>query len=490
MTKKIFKPRYTAKKTTRVMSIDDFFSKWLPQIDLTPIEQRLDVQKSKNEKKNIGTLTKRQEIIGAIFSGLDIGEICIYTLLADEIKRYEEDYEMDNVLPHAVHDGGHRSRSIRDFKMRKFPTHKTSDIGSKYYNELAVEEREYFDNYELRFMLYENATPEFRGKQFDQAGKTTPLNEQEILNAYGNIPVGNSIREFARELGSGINNDPHELFRLNAVKDGKVSAVYLSTGPDRLSYDRFVARVMYLALNDERPGPCDDTQLSAMYQDKKYDKTAVERANKKVKSCLDFIHGVAKAKIKDLSGRSKLNLEEAVALMRLYFTYVERAGIKVRQVKYDLFWERFYDASTELSRDGASEYAMEIIEETGQPRWYEYSSQLRKHKTIEQWNNTVEWIESAGLDYEALVDDGVIQTSAPQGPRCFDIADVQRKWVEQGRRCYIDGTRLEFSDAEGAHIIAFSKGGTTTYDNLVVTHKDHNRAMGSMNVEDYKLTVV
>jgi hypothetical protein len=481
----IFTPRYSTKKTSTVMTIDNFFTKWLPEIDLTPIEQRLDVQKSKNEKKNAGAETKRQGIIGAIFDGLDIGEICVYKLLDVEIKRYEEIYDMDNVLPYAVHDGGHRSRTIRDFKQGKFPTHKSSAIGSKYYTDLTPVERDWFDNYELRFMLYEDSTPAFRGKQFDQAGKTTPLNEQEILNAYGNIPVGNLVRELARELGTGINNDPHPLFSLNAPKDGKVSAVNLSTGPDRLSYDRFVARIVYLALNGEKPNACDDGELTSMYQNSNFDQTTVDTAEKKVKLCLDFIHGVAKAKIKDLGGRSKLNLEEAAALMRLYFTYIQRGSFKPRAVDYDTFWERFYDAWLELSRENESDYAMEILE-SGQPRWYEFTSQLRKFKTVEQWTNTVTWLEEAGLDYDQLISDKVIPATTKQGPRCFDIEDVKRKWVENGRRDEIDGKRLAFKDAVGAHIVAYSNGGKTEYSNLAVTHRDHNRAMGSMNLVDYK----
>jgi len=481
----IFTPRYSTKKTSKVMTVSDFFTKWLPEIDLTPIEQRLDVQKTKNEKKNAGTETKRQGIIGAIFDGLDIGEICVYKLLDVEIKRYEEIYDMDNVLPYAVHDGGHRSRTIRDFKNGKFPTHKSSAIGSKYYNDLTPVERDWFDNYQLRFMLYEDSTPAFRGKQFDQAGKTTPLNEQEILNAYGNIPVGNLVRELARELGTGINNDPHPLFQLNPVKDGKVSAVNLSTGPDRLSYDRFVARVVYLALNGEKPNACDDAELTSMYQNPKFDQTTVDTAKKKVKLCLDFIHSVAKAKIKDLGGRSKLNLEEAAALMRLYFTYIERGSFKPRAVDYEQFWERFCDAWLELSRESESEYAMEILE-SGHARWYEFGSQLRKHKTVEQWTNTVTWLEEAGLDYASLISDGVIPTTLKQGARCFDIEDVKRKWVEQGRRCAITRERLSFKDAEGAHIVAYSNGGRTEYSNLAVTHRDHNRAMGSLNLDAYR----
>jgi hypothetical protein len=482
-----FQPRYTAKRTVVYTNIKEFYATWMPKIDLMPIEQRLDVQKVKNEKKNTGSETKRQGVIGAMFNGLDIGEICLYELTPEDISRYVELYEMDNVLPNAVHDGGHRSRAIRDFVLNKFPTHKTCGIGSKYYHELTSAEKEWFDEYELWIKVFKNASPAFRGKQFEQAGKSTSLNEQEILNGHGNIPVGNAIREISRELGSGINNTPHELFRLNPSKNGKVVAVWLSTGPDRLSYDRFVARIMYLTLHGDKPGPCDDAELTRMYENSKIDRETIEKVRKKVIDCLDFILGMAKAKITTYDRRSKMDLIEATAVMRLYFTYMKRGAFKVRKINFDAFWERFENARGNL-KNGASKYAMEIID-GGHPRWLEFEKQLRQHKKIEQWNNTIVWLEGAGLDYQSLITDGIIILSLDQGSRCFDIEDVKRKWREQSKCCGITNKPLAFKDAEGGHIVSYANGGKTEYSNLIVIHKDHNRAMGTLNAVDYKKNI-
>jgi hypothetical protein len=41
-------------------------------------------------------------------------------------------------------------------------------------------------------------------------------------------------------------------------------------------------------------------------------------------------------------------------------------------------------------------------------------------------------------------------------------------------------------DCEASHILAHANGGRSTYDNFVMVLKEHNRAMGSMNLEDYK----
>jgi 5-methylcytosine-specific restriction endonuclease McrA len=40
--------------------------------------------------------------------------------------------------------------------------------------------------------------------------------------------------------------------------------------------------------------------------------------------------------------------------------------------------------------------------------------------------------------------------------------------------------------AQGAHIVPYSKGGKTEWNNLVVVSAEHNRKMGDMNAYDYK----
>jgi len=42
------------------------------------------------------------------------------------------------------------------------------------------------------------------------------------------------------------------------------------------------------------------------------------------------------------------------------------------------------------------------------------------------------------------------------------------------------------TEAEGAHVVAHSRGGKTVFNNLVVVHRDHNRAMGTDNAFDYR----
>ena len=56
----------------------------------------------------------------------------------------------------------HRKRSIKDFIAGKFPTHKSSPIGSKYFSELTEVELDYFLGYELTFKIFTNLTDKFQ----------------------------------------------------------------------------------------------------------------------------------------------------------------------------------------------------------------------------------------------------------------------------------------------------------------------------------------
>ena len=72
----------------------------------------------------------------------------------------------------------------------------------------------------------------------------------------------------------------------------------------------------------------------------------------------------------------------------------------------------------------------------------------------------------------------------------FQLFTKKQKYAaltKQGYKCYVDGTKLDYDDAEAAHIDAWSMGGRTTDDNIAMVHKKYNKDMGTMNVEDYKL---
>lgn len=478
-----YQPPLHTVKVYKQLSVKDFVTDFLRDVELNPVEQRMDVQKSFNETKRTVKETKRQGIIGAMFAGLDLGEICFYTLTNEDKTRYEEFYDIYNVKPHAVHDGGHRSRSISAFVQNKFPTHKNSPIGSKFYSELTKDELEYFHNYEVRLLIFSDSSPAFRGFQFEQAGKSTSLNEQEILNGFGNILIANLIRDISRELGAGINNTPHSLFEVNTDRNGNVKSVYLSKGPDRLSYDRFVARIVYLVVKDSKPGPCDDEELRQLYR-MEFTSEQIDKIRTKTIKTLDFLLGVAKAKKRATDNRLRLNLEELTMLMRLYFEFQteHRGGFKVEN--FDDFYYDFSKAMTTAVNNGTL-----IQAGSNATHGKLFEKYLRSHKELKIWRYTVDSLKNAGFNKQRLIDSGVMRVKS-DGPRLFTSDDVHRKWIEQDQRDWVDGKKLPFAKAVGGHLISHANGGKTEYTNLVVTSDRHNREMGSMNADDYKKMIM
>lgn len=70
--------------------------------------------------------------------------------------------------------------------------------------------------------------------------------------------------------------------------------------------------------------------------------------------------------------------------------------------------------------------------------------------------------------------------------RFFSADEKYRRWEDQERTCALTGEPIDFIDAVGGHIIPHSKGGKTTYDNLVVLSKKSNAMVGDIPFYEYK----
>lgn len=70
--------------------------------------------------------------------------------------------------------------------------------------------------------------------------------------------------------------------------------------------------------------------------------------------------------------------------------------------------------------------------------------------------------------------------------RSFSLDDKYRRWVDQENKCALTGEELDFDKAVGGHIVPHSKGGKTTYDNLVILSYSANAMMGDTPYYEYK----
>ena len=160
-------------------TIEQFSTYMAPKVDLNPIGQRNAIS-----AKQISTgrkATKAQSIIGAIFTGYDLCEIQLAVRISNGgFWNSVKDFQIVESL-----DGGHRKRSIKDYIAGKFPTHKSSPIGQKYFKELTPDQMEYFLGYELTFKIFTNLTDKEIGQQFRQTNNVDSLNFAETMNSYG-----------------------------------------------------------------------------------------------------------------------------------------------------------------------------------------------------------------------------------------------------------------------------------------------------------------
>lgn len=463
------------------MTIKDFLDNWISKIDCMPIHQRVEVLNQGFEKETKTIPSKRQGILGSIMKGVDICEIKIN-------ERTKEEREEFNGYQYESIDGGHRKRSIRDFKLGRFALNSkyNSDIGFKKYQELSDEQRQIFENYQIRLVVFKNLSPKMKSLLWQSTNNSTPVNHQEMLNGMGDIPVANGIRELSRNINPSNPNKYHPIFELRHEND-KIVPENLTFDPTRLTYDRLVARIWVVCHNGEQPYPCDDEQIEDLYNDSSIDENRRKEIDKKVRECLDFIYRFSQ--VKRSYKKAKLTQEEFIVLMRLYFSYKQRWN-KFKVMNYEEYYNLFSDSYQQFYKKDPSAYAEEFIKS------YEKNSQIKKtrcnlfwdnlgkHASMQRWDDTVKWMEHEHLVPDDLIKYGIIQILDTK--RSLSSKDREFMLSRQKGKCYIDGKPLTLDDAAAGHVVPYSKGGATDLNNNVMIRKIHNQQMGTMNLEEYK----
>jgi hypothetical protein len=467
-----------------VMTVNDFYdrltNKSASQIDVDPIGQRPDVE----------SLSKRQGIIDTVIAGYDFGELKLRTLT-------ENLHRLTNFKYRSI-DGGHRKRAIRDFIDGKFKTAKHTvayvngkivRVGDLYYKQLPIEVKEQFNNYEIRFTVYdENMTDEQAGETFRRTNITTDVNHQEMLNSYEDNKVAVFIRQISRPI-SGLSNEYHRLFEYTSLESGDRKQKWFKEASTRLRDDEWVTRILTMIYKQENNNP---TWLSASNKDMEniflelnevwtLDTVKAKRHQKQVTEALDFILNYAIAK-KNASKYGLMKQDFAI-ISRLYFYMINKYGQKGFKVKsFDALYsgvrsamDRFVGTDdTNLRTDTwRDDKGLRLVCEC----FKQYLTVHDDHKRAEQ---SMIWLleETGNLEQHGFVS---LDTT-----RLFPTEMIEEKWRKNGRVCDVDGESLELKDAIGAHIIPHCEGGRTTIDNLMVVRKTHNDKMGSMNALVYK----
>ena len=324
----------------------------------------------------------------------------------------------------------------------------------------------------MRFVIYDTLTNRQKGELFRDTNNTTPVNQQETLNSYGDIPIANLIRETARAV-IGIGNTPHPLFFSYITKTGNEVYPNVATNNNRLRLDEIVARIVYMIYVGEKPVVAPFEKLQAMYDDESLNQKAVDAIEKKLKSVLDFMQNCAEERKSQV--QRGLTGGQIVMLYRLYFSLKsEFKGFKIGD--YSKFWNQFntafnvFNAKNPLRKDIVEENR--LIHEA-------FNQHLGEHKTQYKFDNTVKWmLEEMDLNEATVI--------TLDSKRSFPREMIELKLAQQGFKCWVTGEPLTMKDAQGGHIVPHSKGGETVYENLVVISAEQNRRMQDVNAHDYK----
>ena len=314
-----------------------------------------------------------------------------------------------------VIDGQQRITSICKFVKGQFSVEVSEIDGNSRkltYDALAVR-REEFDNYELMAFVCEgdNVAKMKWFRRINIAG--VKLTEQELRNAnYHGSWVTDATKYFSRTNGLAMDT----VIGKQRYKD------YVDAKAGDKSEDvKSVAR-QYL-LEKVLGWACDADDENRPLLTKK-----------------------AKFDIDEYMGKHYRD-EDAKALWRYYddvITWVSRTFPTYRKLMQGVEWGLLYNRFKDVDKTGLDEKVNEILE----------TEEISNEKYV----------------YEAVLSGNMNLLQA----RAFPEAERKRKYKEQDGICPICGKKFAFEDMAGDHIVPWSKGGKTVYENLQMLCKGCN----------------
>ena len=314
-----------------------------------------------------------------------------------------------------VIDGQQRITSICKFVKGQFSVEVSEIDGNSRkltYDALTVR-REEFDNYELMAFVCEgdNASKMKWFRRINIAG--VKLTEQELRNAnYHGSWVTDAKKYFSRTNGLAMDT----VIGSRRYKD----YVDAKTG-DKSEDTKSVAR-QYL-LEKVLGWACDANDENRSLLTKK-----------------------AKFDIDEYMGNHYRD-EDAKALWRYYddvITWVSRTFPTYRKLMQGVEWGLLYNRFKNVDKTELDEKVNEILE----------TEEISNEKYV----------------YEAVLSGSMNLLQA----RAFPEIEKKRKYKEQDGICKCCGKKFDFEDMEGDHIVPWSKGGKTVYENLQMLCKSCN----------------
>ena len=243
--------------------------------------------------------------------------------------------------------------------------------------------------------------------------------------------------------------------------------------------DEAVARFYYRFYDGGGIGTASDEDLEKMYADETITDEIAEKLKKKVDKLLSFLNDMAYARKNSI--KKGLYWKEFIMLSRLYF-YMEdtyKDFDVIDNTEFYLEFKKVFDVYTGDNPTGKYRKLVNLpFDKSGRTVVEAFRGYMGHYDTFNKVNQTVLWMLE---DFDILK---YVQLKDPR--RAFPTGWKEKKLSEQNYVDAVDGKPLNLDNSVMAHILSHKEGGRTIWKNLAVTSVEHNQAMGTMSLDQYK----
>ena len=418
---------------------------------------------------------KSKAIIESVMMGINPGIFTLRDIFGDDLaqKLYKNQLKL-------VIDGGHRSRAFRDYYAGRFAIKINGrDV---YYTDLSDDEMAYLDNVELLFVSY-TCTAAQAQEIFERVNTTTPVNDMEMIMSNDTSAVAEQIRRqvsFYRE----YDNLPHALFDTKTVKNNLKSEHWsMDINPRRL-WDEFAAITFLKAIG----GGHVEAGYGAIREWVNNGNAASPDQVKTVEKILNDMLNIKKAQY------HKLNKDTWSAIQTVLFAlYQKSKSYKIDDVKS--FTTALFSAHARLTGKTENSYDTDMRKF---PTGYDdasgvvFSNEPQSVKqftrrAIKNYANKYQQQAVAELYLEEMKDAIEEYVILRDDKRSLTKNERQEMLALQDFKCAIDNQPLDWEESVYGHDTPWCKGGNSTWLNGKMIRSSHNRDMGAMTIDEYKV---
>lgn len=390
-------------------------------------------------------------------------------------------------------DGQQRMRAILDFINGDYVLPEDLVVDGCDLSEMNSEDiRNYYPkiyqrilDYRISCKWYEDLTDQETAFLFIKVlNNVTTMAKQELRNAILG-PYSDYVRNTARGNGMKGKNaiEPHPLFEryVKIVKgEEKEYLTHFSkqfTLAGRMEVDEWLSSLIYFMHNGYKKGISHDKHYDWV---EKIQSPKGEYAKKfKHKSDVDSVLNFALDLMKSTPDQFKVKLNPMTSLVMVLY------ALELRNREYKVIPEKFspafFDTYMRWS-DTSTKLYMNHTEVNGR--------QMKEFRTLfggKNSNAIATIFKVLDMDWKGRESEvGIIRFDSR---KTFSRSDIERKWQEQGGKCFYSKNPIDIDNLAGDHYIPLSwgihRGGVTEYSNLVVCTKGLNLRKGNMHGDDF-----